>query len=462
MFFDLKQRLFKSIDIAPLAIFRILFGLLLFAETLGAILTGWVRAVFIDPQFTFSHIGFEWLQPLPGNGMYYFYGVMAILAIFITLGYYYKFTMSLFSVMWWAVYLMQKSSYNNHYYLIVLLCFLMIIMPAHRYFSLDVKRKPHTKLEVVPNWTSLVFITQIFIVYTYAAIAKLYPDWLEGITVAHFFNHRSVATSTWLQDNMTWLASTLENLDFIYSIPHIEHLVAYSAIMFDLLVVPGLLWKRTRKFTFALAIVFHLFNSISFGIGVFPYLALALCIFCFDPDKIRRRILPKKKPIIPSYDFTLLTRRHNVAFIIFLVYFSWQALLPIRHHLFDGDVLWNEAGHRLSWRMMLRSRSGTLRMTVYLDGKAQRIHLKDYLTRKQIARLRTQPDFMWQFAQRIRHDFEALNYSDVKIKYTSFVGVNGKRKQQFVDPTIDIAHEEWNRFNSQSWILPYNHELDKE
>ena len=147
--------------------------------------------------------------------------------------------------------------------------------------------------------------------------------------------------------------------------------------------------------------------------------------------------------------------------IVFLAHFVWQVALPLRHHLFDGDVLWNEAGHRLSWRMMLRSRRGALSMTVYLDGEKQRVSLKDYLTRKQRARLKTQHDFMWQFAQRIRHQFELLNYKDIEVKYHCFVGVNGKGKQRFVDPEIDIAHEEWDRFNSQSWILPYDDALDE-
>ncbi|MFT6320530.1 MAG: hypothetical protein ACJAT4_001455, partial [Granulosicoccus sp.] len=40
-----------------------LFGFLMVAESFGAIATGWVKKTLVDPQFTFSFFGFEWLQP---------------------------------------------------------------------------------------------------------------------------------------------------------------------------------------------------------------------------------------------------------------------------------------------------------------------------------------------------------------------------------------------------------------
>ncbi|WP_316930169.1 HTTM domain-containing protein [Leeuwenhoekiella sp. MAR_2009_132] len=35
-----------------------------------------------------------------------------------------------------------------------------------------------------------------------------------------------------------------------------------------------------------------------------------------------------------------------------------QLELPLRHWIIKDDVLWTEEGHRLSWRMMLRSKGG--------------------------------------------------------------------------------------------------------
>ncbi|HLT53207.1 MAG TPA: HTTM domain-containing protein, partial [Flavobacteriaceae bacterium] len=82
----LDKILFKHIDNSPLVIFRIIFGLLCFLESVGAILTGWVNRTLIEPEFTFTFIGFEWLQPLPGSWMYVYYAVMGLFGLGIMLG----------------------------------------------------------------------------------------------------------------------------------------------------------------------------------------------------------------------------------------------------------------------------------------------------------------------------------------------------------------------------------------
>jgi len=86
----LNNWLFKQIDNSALIVFRIIFGLLCFLESVGAIFTGWVKHTLVDPEFTFNFIGFEWLQPLPGNGMYYYYAIMGVFGLFIMVGYKYR------------------------------------------------------------------------------------------------------------------------------------------------------------------------------------------------------------------------------------------------------------------------------------------------------------------------------------------------------------------------------------
>ena len=175
----LNKWLFKHIDNSALVIFRILFGLLCFLESVGAIFTGWVKRVFIDPEFTFSFIGFEWLQPLSGNGMYFYYVIMGVFAIGIMLGYKYRLSILGFTILWAATYLMQKSAYNNHYYLLMLISSIMVFMPANTYASLDVKQNPSLMRNSMPQWSKLVFVLQLLILYTYAALAKLYSGWLN-------------------------------------------------------------------------------------------------------------------------------------------------------------------------------------------------------------------------------------------------------------------------------------------
>ena len=154
----MKQSFFKNIDNAPLIIFRIFFGFLIACESFGAIATGWVKKVLIAPQFTFSFIGLEWLQPLPGYGMYFYFVLMGILGILIMLGYRYKLAIISYTILWAGVYFMQKTSYNNHYYLVLLISFYMIFLPANRYAALDVKQERVQEERSMPYWISLLFI----------------------------------------------------------------------------------------------------------------------------------------------------------------------------------------------------------------------------------------------------------------------------------------------------------------
>ena len=169
----LNKLLFKPIDNSALIVFRILFGLLISLESFGAIFTGWVQKVLVEPKFTFSFIGLEWLQPLPGSWMYLYYIIMGICGLMVILGFKYRLSIISFLVLWSGTYLMQKASYNNHYYLLILISALMSVVPANSSFSIDSYKKPRIRNSLMPQWCALVFIFQIWIVYTYSSIAKL-------------------------------------------------------------------------------------------------------------------------------------------------------------------------------------------------------------------------------------------------------------------------------------------------
>jgi len=434
---SLNTFLFKRIDNSALIVFRIFFGALIFLESVGAIFTGWIKRTLVDPDFTFSFIGFEWLQPLPGNGMYIYYAIMGLFGLLVMLGYKYRLSMIMYTLMWTATYLMQKASYNNHYYLLVLICAMMCFLPANRYASLDVKNKSVPEKHDMPRWCVLLIILQLIIVYTYASVAKLYPDWLD-LTVAknlmaarkHYYIIGDVIQEHWF-----------------------HYIIAYAGIAFDLLIVPLLLWKRTRKWAFFAGIFFHLFNSIVFQIGIFPYLSLAFTLFFFEPKTIRNIFL-KKKPYyngdaveVPSYKKPLL--------IIASIYFIIQIALPLRHWVIQDDVLWTEEGHRLSWRMMLRSKSGltTYKVVDKNTNETTIVKLNDYLSPKQKRIASTKPDIMWQFAQRLKKEY-AKKGQDISVFVTSKLSVNGKSYKPFINSEIDLAAVKWDAFKHADWILP--------
>jgi len=433
----MRKFLFKRIDNSALVIFRIIFGFLVFLECVGAIFTGWIKRTLIDPDFTFNFIGFDFLQPLPGNGMYAYYAVMGLMGLFIMVGYKYRWSILTFTLMWTGVYLMQKSSYNNHYYLLMLLSALMTLVPAHHYLSVDVKQNPSLRSNSMPNWCRWIFIFQMFIVFTYAAIAKLYPDWLN-LSVPELLMKS--------KKNYALVGDLLQQRWVHYGI-------AYVGILFDGLVIPLLLWKPTRKFAFLASIFFHLFNSFIFQVGIFPYLALAFALFFFEPSTIQKIFL-RRKPLY-SEEEIVAPKHAKVFMLIFVGYFAVQMALPLRQYLFPDNVLWTEEGHRLSWRMMLRSRSGSTNYRVVdkATKKVTLVNLKDYLTPKQIRSVSAKPDVIWQFAQRLKSIYAAKGM-DVEVYVHSFVSINGHKSKRFIDPNVDLASAKWHHFTHNDWILP--------
>ncbi|MGA9239783.1 HTTM domain-containing protein, partial [Robiginitalea sp.] len=275
----ISRLLFSRMDNSPLIIFRIFFGILISLESFGAILTGWVRRTLVEPEFTFTFIGFEWLQPLPGNGMYFYYMLMGLMGILVTIGYRYRLSMIIFTLLWTGTYLMQKTSYNNHYYLLVLICIVMCFLPAHRAYSMDCKRNPQIRSDQMYTGVKWIIVFQLFIVYTYASIAKLYADWFDFTIIAQLMEARK---------DFFLIGPPLQ-------LPFVHKIIGVFGILFDLLVVPLLLFKPTRKWAFIASIFFHLFNSVVFHIGIFPYLSLAFCVFFFEPETIGS-IFFKKKP----------------------------------------------------------------------------------------------------------------------------------------------------------------------
>ena len=430
----MNQLFFKNIDNSPLIVFRIFFGFLISCESFGAIITGWVKRVLIEPKFTFSFIGLEWLQPLPGYGMYFYFIIMGLFGIAIMLGYRYRVAIIGYTILWAGVYFMQKTSYNNHYYLLLIISFYMIFLPANQYASLDVKQQRIHKQNTMPYWISLLFIVQVTIVYFYAAIAKFYPDWLDGT-----FTKLLLSGTT---SNKFLLKIFLNKYFYLF--------IAYAGILFDLLIVPLLLFKKTRTIALAASLSFHLFNAIFLQIGIFPFFALSFSLFFYPPEKIRKLFFKNKPSIEEPIAYNYSRKRF---FLYFLIPFLFiQFILPLRHHLIEGDVLWTEEGHRLSWRMMLRKRDGFINFKIKNNDTGE-ITSYDYhknLSPKQANTLATKPDFIWQYCQRIKQEYSGKNIS---IFIDCKNNINNGEFKTLIDPKQDFAKAKWNYFWHNEWVL---------
>lgn len=438
----LRTIFFKEIDNSPLIVFRWMFGLLIFLESAGAIATGWVRENMVEPSFSFTFIGFEFFnEVLLGPQMYAFYAIMSVFGIMVMVGYRYRLAMVSFSIMWTITYLMQKTSYNNHYYLLVLLSWWMCLLPANRYASLDVKQghvKPEFNMHAWHRWSLVALMA---IAYIYGSIAKIYPDWLEATFIRRAFTHRY--QTPWIADifNANWF----------------HYFISYTGILFDLLIVPALLWRRTRWLAVVASFFFHIFNSAVFHIGIFPYLSLAFLVFFFPSTSIRAFWL-SSKPL--RLNQTVRYPKYAGRIVVGVVFFLMiNIALPLRHHWIDSNVFWTEEGHRMSWRMMLRSKSGYISYTVKNaeNGDYIPVKLNDYLTEKQIRTLPTHPDMIWQFAQHLKRKFQEQDIA-VEVYANAHVGLNGRAYSAFTDPSIDLAAEPWDHFRAKRWLTSFEFE----
>ena len=436
----LNRILFTRIDNSALVVFRVFFGLLIALEAFGSIATGWVKRTLIEPQETFNFIGFEFLQPLPGNGMLYYYGLMGLFGLLVMIGYKYRFSIFCYTIMWASVYLMQKSSYNNHYYLLMLLCGIMFFLPAHKNASIDSRINPALREISMPRWVWLFIVLQMWIVYTYASVAKLYPDWFTGAFPEILMKSKADY----------WLVGELLQQKWAH------FAISWVGFLFDLLIIPLLLYRKTRVPVFIAAIFFHLFNSFIFHIGIFPYLSLALILFFFPAENINKWFLRSKKKYYDKREI-IVPKYRNAFIAVVSIWFIFQLGLPLRHWFYEDDVLWTEEGHRLSWRMMLRSKSGISAFRV-VDKDTKKVEYIDkgkFLSDKQLRAISSKPDLIWQFAQRLKREY-AKKGQDVQVFVDSKVSVNGRPYQQYIDPETDLANEKWQHFKHHDWILPSN------
>jgi hypothetical protein len=231
----------KPIDIASLAAFRFLFGLMMAGAMIRYLAKGWVTQFYVAPKYYFSYPGFAWVHPWPDTWMHVHFVLLAVFALGMAVGFFYRICAALFFLGFTYVELIDQTNYLNHYYLISLLSGLMIFLPAHRAWSLDAWRKPELRLDAVPAWTMNLLRFQIGIVYFFAGLAKLNADWL----------FKAEPLGIWLAAR-----SDLPVLGPLLG----QHWVAYGAswfgAAFDLSIVFFLLWGRSRRIAYLLVIFF--------------------------------------------------------------------------------------------------------------------------------------------------------------------------------------------------------------
>ncbi|WP_291910087.1 HTTM domain-containing protein [Chitinophaga sp. CB10] len=432
----------RPVSIAPLVTFRIVFGLLMFGSLLRFVLRGWVDTLYIQPSFHFTYWGFEWVQPFSGTGMYVLFGVILLSTLLIAAGLFYRIAAIVFFLGFTYVELIDVTTYLNHYYFISLVAFLMIWLPANRRYAVDTVIWPGLRRDEVPAWTIGLLRFQLAIVYIYAGLAKINPDWLL----------QAEPMKTWLPAR-----SHLPIVGPLMYQSWVAYVFSWFGCIYDCFIVFFLLNRRTRPWAYAVVVVFHVATAVFFpGIGMFPYVMIVATLIFFS-GSFHERLLS----LLPGYASAPNGKVYTFVYpqalqTAVILYAIVQLLLPLRFLLYPDHLFWNEEGYRFSWRVMLMEKAGTAYFTVKEagHGRATTINNADYLTPLQEKMMSTQPDMILKYAYHLRNDFEQKGWKNPEVYAEIYVALNGQRSRLFIDSTVNLAAQplSWRHYK---WILPY-------
>ena len=430
LFTTLHERAFARVDIASLVFFRIAFGLVMAWQVWHYFYIGWIRKFWLEPRFLFKYYGFSWVQPWPGNGLYIHLAVLGVLALFIAAGFLYRLSTALFCLGWTYLFLLDEALWRNHTYLISLFSFLLIFLPANRAFAADSWLRPRLRAETTPAWTVWILRLQMGVVYFFAGIAKISPDWLQAEPMR-----------LWLI-----LSDQPPAIDHFLQQPAVYYAFAYIALVFDLFVVFFLLWRRTRVPAFCTAVVFHLINARLFPLEVFPWLSIVATTLFLSPEWPRRvvALFRKSVPIGPVEKIgPSASWKQNLTLSAVGIYVAIQILVPIRHFFYHGGVEWWYAEHRFSWRMMLQNAASQFYFYVTdpNSGRTGRVDPVHRLPPWQARQLGSRPDMMVQFAKYLAENFQHFGPQQPRVEARVYVSIDGRKPQLLIDPNVDLASE---------------------
>ena len=455
----LVARLFAPVDIASLVVFRVAFCVGLLLELRLWFTLGLVDEWFIDPTYHFTYLGFGWVRPWPGDGLYLHIAALMVCLVCMGLGLWYRAAASLFAVGWLYVFLLEVARYQNHNYWYALLALLLVFLPAGRALSLDARRRPALRSDTAPTWALWVLRLQVGVVYFFSGLTKLQGDWLRGEPVR-----------VWLSE-----VTDFPLIGRFFTEEWLVYAFAYGGLLLDLLIVPALLWRRTRPFAFAAAVVFHLLNWRLFELGLFPWVMIPATALFLSPSWPRLGGLwrPARSPRegarrerrigTPAVrDAAAALARRRLTLWVLGLYVAVQLLVPLRYHLFPGPARWTEEGFRFSWAMRTRAAWGKyvmFHLTDPVTGETWSVDAGDELWVYQWREMAYQPDMIQQYAHHLadRWREEGHDY-DVEVRAEVRVALNGREAQPLIDPTVDLAAQPRTFFH-KPWIMPLQEPL---
>lgn len=429
------RSLFGLVNAHSVAVFRIWFGAAAALWAFDYVRTGRVGLVCNPETWHFHYPGFSWVDPWPGAGMKLHFIGLGVLAILIALGAVYRIATLLFALGFTFFFLIDRTNYQNHYYLMLLISWMMPLLPANQVWSLDRLAGRTVRSDRIPRWCLFLVQFHVGLPYLFGGIAKIELDWLSGVPMRFMLLSKGLFAA--------------ENQVVLLDIVSLG--MAWGGLLFDLLVVPGLVYKRTRRFAFIAAMIFHAMNSLLFDIHIFPLLMIGASTIFFNPDWPRRVFHVGGSERITNPDRSLQQRprwsgRSTLILSAILIYSMFHIVWPLRHLTYSRldpafRTSWTEAGHYFSWRMMLRGKTSGVRfyLTDRINGMTQTPDLRRILTPEQLGKFARDPDLIHQLAHLLADATEAAGHRRPQVRALVLTSLNGRKPQPLVDPQIDLA-----------------------
>ena len=413
--------------------------------------SNWIERLYVEPRFFFKYYGFEWVQSLDEKRNIFSICYNGGECVFCHDGLF----VSIFgNDFLFDFYLFGINRCDKLFEPLLLSGFTGIFddifaCPSrflHRRIFIFLRLK---KISSFLPGTIYIIIFQLTVVYTFAGIAKLQSDWLL----------RAMPLAIWLPER----AGT-PVLGYFFEKEWVAYAFCWFGAFYDLTIAWFLMFRKTRIWAYVAVVIFHVFTKLLFNIGLFPIIMIFCTLIFFSAD-FHQKLLGYigyrgENPKVGRFQSVRPLNVQGFKLIrpFLIIYIFVQIALPLHHYLYKGRVLWTEEGYRLSWRVMVIEKNGQaiFKIEDSATNRKSEIINSDYLTEFQEKQMSIQPDFIVQYAQFLKKEYEDKHdFKNPIITADVHVALNGRTSKRLIDANVNLAEEQFN-LKSRDWILKYD------
>jgi len=245
----------RRTDARPVAIVRLLVGL----AAIGFALESWVNMgrVLLPQVVDMPYVA--WYPRVSTATLPLFIGLWLCAALAFAFGLGTRLCGAILTLSMTYTLLFDQQLYSNHLYLGALVVLLLTIAESGARFSFDARRSGGRDL--ILEWPILLLKIEISIVYFYAALLKVNPQYLSGVMLSDF-----------------WPFNQLAALPGVG--PSVLQIAAVASILTELFLAIALWVPRLRRLALAVGIGFHMLivwtGGAQPGVPDIPFMIFAL------------------------------------------------------------------------------------------------------------------------------------------------------------------------------------------